>query len=163
MAWQLPEGLIALKRVFMIVAVLLTPGCSNPVAPSPVHPAYFLSAVDGQLLPVPFAADGSVLLAGSLGFGDWGRPRETGPVTGTVAYGIILRRPDQSLEHSTVQLDYSISDGVLRINLCPPLALCIVSTELVGPILSRTSELVLTHFLSGTPGSVYRYFPSLPD
>lgn len=152
-----------MNRVLIILAVLLTQGCGNPLAPSPLYPGYFLSAVDGQPLPVPFAADGSVLLAGSLGFADLERPRTTGPVSGMVSYAISVRRPDQSLEHSTIKLNYSISDGVLRINLCPPLALCIVSTELVGPILGQTSELVLTNYLGGNPGSVYRYFPSLPD
>lgn len=152
-----------MKRALMILAVLLTVGCGNAIGPSPLYPSYFLSAVDGKLLPVPFAGDGSVLVASSLGFIDWERPRTTEPVTGLVSYTISVRRPDQSLEHSTIELDYSISDGVLRINLCPPLALCIVSSELVGPILGRTSELVLTNYLAGNPGSVYRYFPSLPD
>ena len=152
-----------MKRALLLPAVLLSQGCGNPIEPSPLYPTYFLSAVDGQSLPVPFGDDGSLLLSGGLGFGDGEPPRATEPVTGLVSYTISVRRPDQALEHSTIELDYSISDGVLRINLCPPLALCIVSTELVGPILGRTSELVLTHHLAGTPGPVYRYFPSLPD
>ena len=152
-----------MKRAFIILAALLTPGCGNTVQPSLLYSSYFLSAVNGNLLPVPFAEDGSMLLGGSLAFPDGGRPRAPGPADGTVRYTILVRRPDQAQEHSTIELNYSIRDGVLRIDLCPPLALCIASTELVGPILGPTEELVLTHYLGGTPGSVYRYFPSLPD
>ena len=152
-----------MKHAFTILGLMLAQGCASPAGPSPLYPGYFLTSVDGDPLPAPYGTDGSMLVSGSLGFGDSDRPRTTGPVTGMVTYTLVVRRPDQSLEHSTMQLDYSISDGVLRINLCPPLALCIVSTELVGPILGRTSELVLTNYLAGAPGSVYRYFPSLPD
>ena len=62
-----------------------------------------------------------------------------------------------------LEFNYQIQDGVLHIDLCPQLAQCIVSEELVGPISDSHSELVLTHYLGGTPGTVYRYFPSLPD
>jgi len=152
-----------MKRILTILSVLLAAGCDGTVEPSPLFPGYFLTAVDGQALPVPYAQDGTVLLAGFLGFGDGNRPRADGPSTGMVSYSISVRRPDQSIEHSTIDLNYSIDNGVLRINLCPPLAFCIVSTELVGPILGRTSELVLTNYLGGNPGPVYRYFPSLAD
>ena len=147
----------------MIPAVLLAYGCGGMVEPSPLYPSYFLTSVDAQALPVPFGTDGSVLLSGGLGFDGLERPRVDGPTTGTVDYTVLIRRPDQSTQHSTVQLNYSISDGILRINLCPPLALCIISTELVGPIVGRTSALVLTNYLGGNPGPVYRFFPSLPD
>jgi hypothetical protein len=152
-----------LSRAVLILASLVILGCDNPVEPSPLYPSYFLSAVDDDPLPAPYAADGSVLLAGTLGFADLERPRTTATITGLVSYTISVRRPDQSLEQSTIELYYSITDGVLRINLCPPLALCIASTELVGPILGRNNELVLTYYLGGNPGSVYRYFPTLPD
>jgi len=151
------------KLTGLVLPVLLTAGCDSAAGPSPLYPSYFLSAIDNDPLPVPFAEDGSVLLAGSLGFGDGEPGATTGPVTGLVSYSTVIRRPDQSLAHSTVDLDYTISDGVLRINLCPPLALCILSTELVGPVAGRTSELVLTHYLAGSPTAVYRFFPSLPD
>ena len=152
-----------MKRTLTILAALLTPACGNTVQPSPLYSSYFLTAVDGAPLPVRFTEDGSVLLAGSLTFPDGSRPRAPGPADGLVSYTILVRRPDQTQEHSTIELNYSIRDGVLRIDLCPPLALCFASTELVGPILGPAEELVLTHYLGGTPGSVYRYFPSLPD
>ncbi|HEV8600854.1 MAG TPA: hypothetical protein VGQ69_15945 [Gemmatimonadales bacterium] len=154
-----------MKRALLILAVLLSLGCSDALqpSPSPLYPSYFLSSVDGQLLPVPYAADGTLLLAGSLGFGGLDRPRAEGQASGTVSYSLIVRWPDQSVHHSTIELDYTIEAGVLRINLCPPLALCIASTDLVGPILGPYQELVLTYYLSGNPGSVYRYGPALPD
>ena len=151
------------KLTGLVLPVLLTVACDSAAGPSPLYPSYFLSAVDNAPLPVPFAEDGSVLLAGSLSFADWEPGAATGPVTGLVSYSTVVRRPDLSLAHATVELDYTISDGVLRINLCPPLALCIVSTELIGPITGRTSELVLTNYLAGSPAAVYRFFPSLPD
>lgn len=152
-----------MNRTLRLLAVLLVAACASPVAPSPVYPGYFLSAVDGDPLPVPFAGDGSVLLAGSLSFGDLPPGATSGTATGLVSYSTVVRRPDQSVHHFTEELNYTINEGVLRINLCPSLALCIISTELVGPILGRTSELVLTHYLGGNPGSVYRFFPTLPD
>ena len=152
-----------MTRKLLFGAVALALGCAAGVGPSPLYHNYFLSAVDGDPLPVPFAEDGSELIASSLGFGPGGRPRVPGPSAGTVNYTVIVRQADGSQQHSTVQLDYAVSDGTLVINLCPPLALCIVQTELVGPILGPTDELVLTHYLAGNPGSVYRFFPTLPD
>lgn len=152
-----------MNRALLILVVLLAEACSSPAAPSPVYPGYFLSTVDGALLPVPFAEDGSALLAGSLAFGDVVPAPGEGTLTGLVSYNTLIRRADQSVQHSVVELNYTISNGLLRINLCPSLALCLISTELVGPILGRTSELVLTHYLGGTPGSVYSFFPALPE
>ncbi len=152
-----------MTKQFLLGAAALALACAGGVGPSPLYHNYFLSAVDGDPLPVPYSEDGSELISGSLGFGPGGRPRAPGPATGTVNYTLIVRQADGTQQHSTVQLDYAVSNGELRINLCPPLALCIVSTELVGPILGPTEELVLTHHLAGNPGSVYRYFPTLPD
>jgi hypothetical protein len=84
-------------------------------------------------------------------------------VSGVVSYRLSVRRPDHSITNSNVQLNYSIENDTLRINLCPSLALCIVSEELVGPLSDSHSELVLTHYVGGNPGMVYRYFPALPD
>lgn len=152
-----------MNRVAMLLAALLVLGCQNSVQPSPLYTSYFLTAVDDKPLPVPFAEDGSVLLAGSLGFGTLDRPRAGETTQGTVSYTILVRRADQSQEHSTIALYYTIQDGELRINLCPPFAFCIASTELVGPIPEAFHELVLTHYLGGNAVATYRYFPSLPD
>ena len=121
--------------------------------------------MDGLHLPVPYGEDGTVLVGGHLGFGDGMRARDlaAGPLEGTVRYTVITRRPGHPEQLASVDLDYEIRDGVLTINLCPPLALCITTTELIGPVGSPTDELVLTHHIGGTPGSVFRYFPNLPD
>jgi hypothetical protein len=152
-----------MNRVSMLLAASCVLGCQSSVEPSPLYTSYFLTAVNDKPLPVPFAEDGSVLLAGSLGFDTLDRPRAGESTQGTVNYTILVRRADQTQEHSTIALDYAIQDGELRINLCPPLALCIASTELVGPVPEAYHELVLTHHLAGNAVATYRYFPSLPD
>lgn len=155
---------IGTSAVTLIVAAGLLSCSDYPVEPtSQLYPSYFLSRVDDQLLPVEYSGDGTLLLASGLGFAGGQRPRLGGPGAGLVNYTLILQPPDQSAQHSTVQLQYTVANDVLRINLCPPLALCVTSTELVGPILGPYDELELTHYLGGVPGSVYRYFPSLPD
>jgi hypothetical protein len=151
-----------MKRAFMVLTSLLALGCDSRIGPSPLYSSYFLSTVDGHPLPAPFTPEGWVLLSSTLGF-DQRHLLAATPPTGMVSYMVVLRRPDQTIEQSTIGLNYSIHDGILRIDLCPPLALCIVNTELVGTVTGRTNELVLTNYLAGTPGSVYRYFPSLPD
>jgi len=150
-----------MKHALLIVALVIAPGCNSPVAPSPLSPNYFLSAVDGHPLPALYNANGDVLVAASLDFKSTLRTRN-GPAK-LVSYSISVDQHAYSLMHSTVELGYTISDGVLRIDLCPPIAACLVSTELVGPIADRTSELVLTSYVNGAKGSVYRYFPSLPE
>jgi hypothetical protein len=150
-----------MKSVFLTLPVLALLGCGNPGEPGPLYPSYYLSFVDGKPLPVPFGSDGSTLISRSLGFANSIRPREAGPSTGTVSMTEHIRRPDQSISLLRTDYAYSIEEGVIRINLCPRDVLCIVATELVGPIVDRPGELVLTHYVGGKPGSVHRYFPVL--
>jgi hypothetical protein len=119
--------------------------------------------LDGKPLPVTYAEDGSTLVSSILDFGTLGRPRETTLAQGLVRYIVDVRRPDRFIDHSEVDLNYSIEEGTLRINLCPSLALCIMSMELVGPIDTDGGELLLTHYLGGKAGSVYRFVAALPD
>jgi hypothetical protein len=148
------------RIVLLALAGLL--GCTTSTGPSPLYSSYFLSTLDGKPLPVDFGTDGSRLDALWLGFDTGVRPRAGQPVTGRVRYTQIIRRPDQTIDHSSVQLNYTIQDQVLRIDLCPPGALCLVATELVGPVGNR-DQLLLTHYLAGQPGSVYRFGAALPD
>jgi hypothetical protein len=154
-----------MHRHFLLLSLVCAAACDygGGTAASGVYPNYFLSSVDGKALPVPSGSDGSELLAGSLDFGGLTRARGSGPVGGVVSYRLSVRHPDHSITSSNVQLNYSIGNDTLRINLCPSLAQCIVSEELVGPLTDSHSELVLTHYLAGNPGTVYRYFPALPD
>lgn len=151
------------RIAFLALSIGGMAACGGTFEPSGLYPSYFLSQLDGEFLPAPYGADGSLLVAGSLGFGRDGRPRSEGPRSGMVKYSQTIRLPDQSEQRSSIDLEYTIADGVFRINLCPPLALCITTTELIGPILWPTEELVLTHYVGGMPGSVFRYFPTLPE
>jgi hypothetical protein len=65
--------------------------------------------------------------------------------------------PDQTIQRSTSDLLYTIENDELRINLCPPLALCITTTELVGPVPEGALELVLTHYIGGQAGPVSHF------
>lgn len=149
-----------MRRLALLVLLL---GCHNPATPGELYPGYFLSSVDGRPLPTatPDLPDGYVLVSGALGFGSSALPGDVDVVAGLVTYTQIVRDPDQVTQHWTTDLSYSVSGGELRINLCPPLALCIVSTELVGP--ADRTELVLTHVLAGQPRAVYRFLATLPD
>ncbi len=152
-----------MRPVKLILSTLLIVHCTSPSDPSPLYPGYFLSRVGDQFLPIPYGNDGSVLLAASLSFSPSMRPGESAGSSGIAHYTLLIQSGDQTVQHDTVDLDYTIQNAELHINLCPPLALCIATTELIGPVLDRTEELVLTHYVAGTPGDVYRFFPSLPD
>jgi len=152
-----------MRRIAPILPILAILSCGSPVGPGPLYPGYFLSKVDDQYLPVPYGEDGSLLLAASLSFSPDPRPREPEAPGGTVHLSLFIRRPDQTTQQSLQDLVYTIQNGEVHINLCPPLALCITTTELIGPVLDRYEELVLTHYLAGQPGTVYHYFPALPD
>ena len=146
-----------MRRGFLALAVAVHLGCGSSTAPSPLYAHYTLMSLDGKPLPVAFGQDGSMLVSGFLDFGTLARPRGPEPVSGTVTYALDFQRPDQSIDHSKSQLNYSIREGMLRIDLCPPGALCITTTELVGPFADHQAELVLTHYVAGTPMSVYRF------
>lgn len=152
-----------MKRAWVVLAAAVQLGCGTSTAPSQLSSSYFLSTLDGKPLPVPYGADGSMLIASMLDFGTLGRPREATPPQGTVRYVVEVQRPDQFIDHSEVDLNYAIEEGTLRINLCPRGALCIIASELVGPINDDPAELVLTHYLGGKAGSVYRFVAQLPD
>ena len=152
-----------MKRAWVVLAAAVQLGCGTSTAPSQLSSSYFLSTLDGKPLPVPYGADGSMLIASMLDFGTLGRPRETTPPQGTVRYVVDAQRPEQFIDHSEVDLNYAIEDSTLRIDLCPPLALCLIASELVGPIKDDRAELVLTHYLGGKAGSVYRFVAQLPD
>jgi hypothetical protein len=149
------------KRLLLGLALLSAASCAESTTPSTINPAYFLAAVDGTPLPVPFGPDGWTLVATVLEFGDAGRPRADAELEGLVRYILDLRRPDQSLEHSEIDLNYEVRGDELRIDLCPPLALCITTVELVGTIGEPGDDLVLTNYTGGVPGSVYRFAPVL--
>jgi len=146
--------------------VLLTAGllaCTSATGPSQLYPSYFLSQVDGSFLPVPYGQDGTVLKASHLGFPDGGRPRDGATAQGLVRYTLITQQPGQPEQRSDIDLEFEIRNGILTINLCPPLALCITTTELRGPAGKLAGELALTHYVGGVAGSVYRYQPVLLD
>jgi hypothetical protein len=105
--------------------------------------------------------DGWLLVSGSLAFGDQDRPRLGTTAEDLVAYSRTVRRPDNVEETSTIDLRYTISGGTITIDLCPPLALCVARTELIGPF--DPDELVLTHFLANTARSVHRFIAARPD
>lgn len=154
-----------MKRVLPALLLTAAVACADTAgpSPSPLYPGYFLQSVDGRFLPMPVGTDGAMLVASSLWFGDGSRPRTGNTVDGTVRHMQEVQRPGQPPERSDIDLNYQIQGDELRIDLCPPLALCIVETELIGTVEGRTAPLVLTHYLGGQPGSVFRFFPALPD
>ena len=152
-----------MNRGILALVLAAQLGCGGSTAPSALSSRYLLQSLDGKSLPVAYGQDGSLLLSGLLDFGTLVRARGPDPVSGTVRYVLEIRRPDQTIDRSDTRLDYTIQDDVLRIDLCPPGALCITTTELVGPLDSHTAELVLTHYVAGRPQSVYRFVVDRTD
>lgn len=146
-----------IRTVTPLLGLLLLVACDSPVNPGPLNPSYYLTSIDDKFLPIPWGGDGSVLLDASLRFDREARPRAPAPTEGTVHYALTVRMPDQTLQRSTTDLFYSIQNNELRINLCPRGALCITTTELVGPVTDPALELVLTHYVGGNAVAVYHF------
>ena len=152
-----------MNRGMLLLAVVLLLGCSTTTAPFPPYSRYSLAAVDGKPLPIEYGSDGSKLVANTLDFGGAILPGGDAELHGTVRYVLDVQRPDQSVDHSETSLNYVIQGDVLRVDLCPPGALCITTTELVGSISGDRAELVLTHEVAAKPLSQYRFVATLPD
>ena len=56
---------------------------------------------------------------------------------------------------ATTRYSFAVTGSILHINLCPIGALCLVSTELVGPVTSEV--LVLTYSTGGSASSIFRF------
>ncbi|MGE0553852.1 MAG: hypothetical protein AB7R55_10530 [Gemmatimonadales bacterium] len=150
-----------MKKTALLLSLLLASCTSDPIGPDGLYPGYSLLTINGQVIPAPDndIPDGAEIISASLAFP---RPdRSRGEQSQLVSYTRWIRMADQTVERLTLQLDYTVEDGELRINLCPPLALCILTTELIGQVDAR--ELLLTHFLAGQAQAVYRYEAALPE
>jgi hypothetical protein len=150
-----------MKRLSALLACGIIACGDGGTGPSALYPSYFLSEIDGQLLPASGhdLPDGAVVLSAHLQFPRRGRPRGSDP--SVVSYYRQIRFADQTTDTGTVELLYTVAEGELHIDLCPPTADCLVASELIGP--ADRNELVLTHYLANAPQSVYRFFAVLPD
>jgi len=155
-----------------IAGVLLAAGCYDGTGPDnrELFGAYFLSSLNGEPLPASLEElpEGYLLVGAHLGFYQVVLPSGlslTSPPefseAGLVRYSQVVRDPEGAEQIWQVNLGYTVANGELRINLCPPLALCIAPTELVGP--ASRDELVLTHYFAQEPREVYRFIADLPD
>lgn len=153
-----------MKHFLLPLTLVALAGCAESTAPpSRLNHGYSLSTVDGKPLPMPLSDDGTMLVANTLVFDDAVRPRAGTAVDGLVLYTLDVKRPGEPLEHSEIELNYQVRGDELRIDLCPPLALCLAETVLVGTITGRTDPLSLRHYLAGRAGSEYRFLPVLPE
>jgi hypothetical protein len=128
--------------------------CSNTVGPGVgLLTHYTLTSVDGVALPAPTSdlPEGWVVELAQLEF-PRDRPRGAGSF---VWYIQLIRGPDNTTNLSRTQLEFTVDGSHVSINLCPPLALCIVQTELIGEHLG--DQLVLTHYLANQARSLYRF------
>lgn len=156
-----------MKRV--LLAFLLTGCTANPVETGleELYSGYFLSRVDDQFLPVQTGEqpEGMILTGGFIGFLN-GTVRYDSHgeriVSGLVRRSSVVRPAGGGAETlQQIELEYRFSQGILRIDLCPSEANCLVQAELVGP--ADTDQLELTLMLNGTARSSYRYHAALPD
>lgn len=134
--------------------------CATAPAGGDTARVWYLTAVNGR--PLPDQGDlpaGYHLEAESLTFPSEIRPRSGGPETGMIRMTRTARNPEGRLETSEVDLAYVITGTDIRVNLCPPLALCIQQTELIGTI--GAQEATMTHYLGGRPTNTYRFVPAI--
>ena len=145
-----------MKRPILLATMFVLAACST--GPAQAGTAYFLRSIDGRNLPTANGLPtGFELVFETLAFPtDW-RPRTGDPASGLARITTIVRGPDQRTERSATDHNFTVTGDQIRINLCPSLALCIVSTELVGT-LSGSNDLVLTHVLGGQKRSVYHFY-----
>jgi len=150
-----------MKKTVPLLPLLLVACTSDPIGPTQLYPGYSLVTIDGAYLPLPTdeIPDGAVIIAANLVFPRVNRSR--GDQGQMVSHTRWIRMADQTVERVTLELAFAVDHGELRINLCPPLTLCTLTTELIGQVDSR--ELELTHFLAGQPQAVYRYTAALPE
>lgn len=153
-----------MKRFLLPVTLIALAGCAESTAPpSSLYHGYSLTTVDGKALPVPLSEGGTLLVANTLVFEQPVRTQAGTTLDGLVRYTLVVKRPGEPLEDSEIELNYQVRGDELRIDLCPPLALCIAETVLVGTITGRTDPLVLRHYFAVQAGSEYRFFPVLPE
>jgi len=150
-----------MKKTLPLLSLLLVACTGDPIGPSQLYPGYSLVTINGELLPLPAddLPEGAEIIAANLVFPRVDRSR--GEQSQLVSHTRWIRMADQTVDRVTLELAFTVDRGELRINLCPPLALCILTTELIGLVDSR--ELELTHFLAGQPQAVYRYTAALPE
>jgi hypothetical protein len=128
--------------------------CNDTVGPGDgLYQHYVLASVDGAPLPAPTSdlPEGWVVELAQLEF-PRERPRDTGSL---LWYVQLIRGPDNNSNLSRTQLEFSVEGNQVHINLCPPLALCIVQTELFGQVVG--DQLVMTHYLANEARSTYRF------
>ena len=157
MARELPVSLgmnRPMPSLGIVLGLLGLATCSDPVGPGDgLYPHYALVSVDGAALPAPTSdlPEGWVVEHAQLAF-PHDRPRGAGSF---VWYVQLIRGPDNTTNLSRTHLEYSVEGNQVSINLCPPLALCIVPTELLGEVVG--DQLLLTHYLANQAHSVYRF------
>ncbi|MGE0442582.1 MAG: hypothetical protein AB7S39_19025 [Gemmatimonadales bacterium] len=152
-----------MKGILAGLALLAMAGCNgatNPIEKLPIYPGWFLSTIDGAYPPIP-DWNGGTLVAAGLYFRDFTADGNGG--SGVVTFTTNVLRGSVP-EPTSADLNFTISGGQLRINLCPPGGACFaVTDELHGPIGERTDPLVLTRYVGGQAGAVFRFGPALPD
>lgn len=150
-----------MRRIFPLLALALAACGTDPIGPSDLHPSYGLTSIDGRLLPTADqnVPTGAVIVNSWIMFGRDDRPR--GTEAPLASYYRAVRLADGTVETSTTDLLYTLANGQLRIDLCPPGSTCLIPSELIGP--AGRDGLVLTHHFAGQPGSVYRFDPVLPE
>ncbi len=134
------------RRVFL--AALATAGFAGCVTgPQADREVYTLVLIDGK--PLPTSAqdlpEGFEIVSASLDFD---------PAAGIVHFSQVTRGPGGT-ESSSVDREYQRTLDTVIINLCPPLALCLLRTELIGTL--TESRLELTHWLGAMPRSTFRF------
>jgi len=149
------------RKVLLSIALGLLACTGEVTGPTGLYPGYSLVSFDGQFLPASDGdtPEGAVIIAANLDFPREDRSR--GGRSQYVSHTRWFRFADGTVERLTLELEFEVADGEVRINLCPPLALCIVTTELIGRVDDR--DLVLTHVLAGQPRGIYRYMAALPE
>ena len=136
-----------MKRLALMLGLVV--GCGQVNEPNPTI-EFALTTIDNQTLPrtpIGWPADRAIEAAG-LDFG-----AIAGLSDGT--QGIVAYTTRIAGQTATTPYSFAVTGSILHINLCPIGALCLVRTELVGPVTSKV--LVLTYSTGGSASSVFRF------
>ena len=152
-----------LARIGLLSLLVVSASCSESPAPLLPHAGYELLEVDGTPLPTGSGVpEGYLLVRRDLAFTPSSDQGGDGAEEGEVRMTTHILPPGGPLQGDVALHHYTITNGVIFINLCPIGALCTaLPAFLSGP--TGPNELVLQESVGGQLVHTFRYRPVLPE
>ena len=150
-------------RIGLLSLLVVSASCSESPAPLLPHAGYELLEVDGTPLPTGSGVpEGYLLVRRDLVFTPSSDQGEEGEEEGEVRLTTHILPPGRPLQRDVTLHHYTITSGMISINLCPIGALCTaLLVVLSGP--TGPDELVLHESAGGRVVHTFTYRPVLPE